>query len=108
MKELLPIGSVVMLEGGTQEMMIISRGLFMNHNGKNYYFDYGGVMYPEGLVDNQMGYFQHEDITQVLHEGYNNPANINLEMTITKFTQDHPELERGNPKEWAEESKENA
>lgn len=48
-KELLPLGSVVYLEGATSKLMIVGRGPIFESNGQNVYSDYVGVMYPEGI-----------------------------------------------------------
>ena len=45
-----PLGSVVLLNGGSQRMLIIARGLNVENEGSTYFFDYGGVPYPNGLT----------------------------------------------------------
>ena len=34
------------------------------------YFEYGAVLYPEGLVDGQLVYFNSEDVYKVIAVGY--------------------------------------
>lgn len=72
MKNLLPIGSVVLLKDATKKMMII--GIFpVSENGKQIN-DYLAVPYPEGYVglDNNF-VFNNEDINDVIFTGYANP-----------------------------------
>ncbi len=80
-KELLPIGSVVFLKGGKKELMIISyciipAGDVYDKNGKidlgeNPMFDYGGCVYPEGMItSDQIFAFNHDQIDRVVFTGY--------------------------------------
>lgn len=49
MKELLPIGSVVMLKGGNKRVMICGRIQTHVETGKTY--DYCACYYPEGIIN---------------------------------------------------------
>ena len=71
----LPLGSLVIIKGGFRKTLIIARGLITNIGGEQSYFDYGGCMYPEGLIGDQVMYFNHEDIAQVVFEGYRDDEN---------------------------------
>ena len=66
----LPIGSVVLLKGGCKKLLIISRALQVRTEDSEYYFDYGGVVYPEGLFGEQIAYFNSEGIREVVFKGY--------------------------------------
>ena len=46
-KELLPIGSVVLLNEGTKKLMIYG---VMQSDTENNQYDYVGVLYPEGNI----------------------------------------------------------
>ena len=69
-KELLPIGSIVLLEGGEKRLMI--NGIMQTNkdeNQKNY--DYMGVLYPEGHIGEGFQYlFNHEDIKEIFFRGF--------------------------------------
>ena len=69
--EYLPIGSVVLLEGGIKKVMII--GYFFNDPtiNKNKVFDYLGAMYPEGVftLENFLA-FDNKDIDKVFNLGF--------------------------------------
>ena len=68
-RELLPIGSVVLLEGATKKAMIYGVKQVDNASGKEY--DYIGVVYPEGnLGDGTQFFFDHEYVSQVFFRGY--------------------------------------
>ena len=68
--EFLPLGSLVLLNGGKKRIMIISRAIAMKLDGKNVYFEYGGCTYPEGLLGDAVAYFNNEDVAEVLVRGY--------------------------------------
>ncbi len=71
-KDLLPIGSVVLLRGGIKKMMIMGIKIATQENPDNYY-DYIGVMYPEGFMGEKQNFlFNHEEINDVVFMGYSN------------------------------------
>ncbi len=68
-KELLPIGSVIMLDGGQKRLMVY--GVKQNKEDTKEEFDYIGVLYPEGNIGTQGQFlFNHEDIAEVYFRGY--------------------------------------
>lgn len=68
-KELLPIGSVVLLKGGKKRLMIY--GIKQTDNTTETEYDYISVLYPEGNMGEAGQYlFNHEDIEQVYFKGY--------------------------------------
>ena len=98
-KKILPLGSIVYLKEGNKKVLIIARGLVAKNGDGHIYFDYGGVPYPEGLVDEKMAYFQHDAITKVVFEGY---TDLDDEATVEKinlFVESHPEIPRGDVKQ---------
>lgn len=66
----LPLGTVLYIKGGFEKVMIISRGLLVNVREKECYFDYGACRYPQGMVGDEVLYFNHEDISKVVFKGY--------------------------------------
>ncbi|TDT51986.1 DUF4176 domain-containing protein [Fonticella tunisiensis] len=65
----LPIGSVVLLKGGTKKVMIYGRIQRAGRNGKIY--DYLGAMYPEGYAGEKYQIlFNHGEIEKVIFKGY--------------------------------------
>ena len=95
-KDYLPLGSVVYLENGTKKLIIISRALVMRNGAGFLFFDYGGVPYPEGLMDDKIAYFQHESINKIVFEGY---KDLDEEATVEKinlFIERHPDIPRGS------------
>ena len=68
-EELLPIGSVVLLNGGEKRLMIIGVVQTDPTDGERY--DYLACLYPEGFVGPEYSYlFNHEDIQKVSSKGF--------------------------------------
>lgn len=68
-KELLPIGSVVLLKGGTKKAMVY--GIKQTDLSDGLEYDYIGVIYPEGnMGDGSQFFFNHDAIDQVFFRGY--------------------------------------
>ena len=66
----LPIGSVVLLKGGTKKAMITGFCSVAEEDTKKMY-DYTGCIYPEGFLDfDQICLFDHNQIEKVYHVGY--------------------------------------
>lgn len=67
MKDLLPIGSVVMLKDATKSLMIV--GTTQGDEEGNEY-DYISVIFPEGYIDSETFFlFNHEDVVDVRFVG---------------------------------------
>ncbi|MCG2208759.1 DUF4176 domain-containing protein [Staphylococcus epidermidis] len=64
------IGSIVYLKEGSQKLMIINRGPIVEIEGQKYLFDYSACKYPVGVVEDQIYYFNEENIDNVIFEGY--------------------------------------
>ena len=79
-KRFLPIGSVVMLNGGKKEVMITSYCIFPTGNeikngqrvqAEKKMYEYGGCIYPEGILDSNVSCaFNHNQIAEILYVGY--------------------------------------
>lgn len=69
-KDLLPIGSIVLLENGEKRLMI--NGIMQSEaNGAGKEYDYLGVLYPEGHIGDQFQYlFNHVDIKEIVFRGF--------------------------------------
>ena len=97
---LLPLGSIVLLEGGAQKLLIIARGLNVINAGRTFFFDYGAVPYPDGVQGDRMAYFQRESISKIVFEGYRDVDDENLTEAIERYIRENPDLLRGDPKTW--------
>ena len=68
-KDLLPIGSVVLLKGAKTKLMITGRILASDNNDRIY--DYSGCLYPFGVTDNEGFYFfNRDDVERVYFIGF--------------------------------------
>lgn len=65
----LPIGTVVMLKGGTKRIMITGF-CSIEENTKEKMWDYSGCLYPEGFLEsNQTFLFDHNQIEKIYYLG---------------------------------------
>lgn len=69
-KDLLPIGSIVLLKNGEKRLMIA--GIMQRDaSGAGREYDYLGVLYPEGHIGGEFQYlFDHADIHEIVFRGY--------------------------------------
>lgn len=71
-KDLLPIGTIVLLKEGEKRLMI--NGIMQADKGllrKQKKYDYIGVLYPEGHISDKFQYlFNHEDIDKIIFRGF--------------------------------------
>lgn len=98
--EYIPLGSIVLLKGGLQKLLIIARALNVRKGEKEYFFDYGAVAYPEGLVGDQMAYFNHDQLAKVVFEGLKDEDDAVVVRNIYDYLDSHPGLERGSIEVW--------
>ena len=66
----LPIGTVVMLKGGTKRVMITGFCSMEEKNNDKMY-DYNGCMYPEGIISSDKTLlFNHDQIEKIYFKGF--------------------------------------
>ena len=76
---LLPLGSVVRLKDQT-ELIIIGRGSLVEQNQEHVYFEYTSVPVPTGYQQaDQLYFFNHSDIREIVFTGYKNDAELDFE-----------------------------
>lgn len=68
--KLLPIGTVVTIEGGTKKVMIT--GYYSKNEGESKIYTYNGCIFPEGFMDNTFLLFDQPEIEDVLYRGLEN------------------------------------
>ena len=71
-QKLYPLGTIVYLEEGTKKIMIIGRGAVMHDDNleEDVMYDYVGCLYPQGINPEDGLFFNHNNIDQVIFEGY--------------------------------------
>lgn len=68
-KDMLPIGTVVLLKGGDKRIMIIGR--IQTRSGDDRIFDYSACYYPQGMVgSDSVFFFDRDAIDKVFFKGY--------------------------------------
>lgn len=80
-KNLLPIGSVVLLKGGEKRIMITSR--IVTRAGADEIYDYAACYYPEGLVNSSdMIFFNRDAIDTVFFIGFQDNEELEFRTSI--------------------------
>lgn len=83
-KELLPIGSVVLLKNGKKKVMIF--GVKQTDKSSGVEYDYISVLYPEGNMGEVGQYlFNHSDIDEIFFRGYEDEERDKFIENLTKF-----------------------
>ena len=68
-KDLLPIGSVVLLKGGQKRLMICGR--IQAREGSSKIYDYSACYYPEGMAqESELYFFDHDAVEIVFFIGF--------------------------------------
>ena len=93
-----PLGSIVIVRGGVKKIAIIARGIAAKIDGSPKLFDYAGCLYPEGLVGEQVMYFNHADIAKLVFTGFTDEDNDMMVDNINSWIEKSA-FERGNPLE---------
>lgn len=76
MKNLLPLGSVISLNGVEHRIMILGYARY-KENDKSQLYDYVGCYFPEGYTGNKNGViFNHSDISSLFYLGYTNADSV--------------------------------
>lgn len=96
----IPLGSVVLLRGATKKLIVIARAINVQNNGKQYFFDYGAVSYPEGLVGDQMAYFNSDAISKIVYIGYHDIEDEHMVDNINEYLEENPDLIKGSSDIW--------
>lgn len=83
-KEYLPVGSVVLLEGAKDKLMIIGRVAAPNGGTKIY--DYAGCPYPGGLAGlDQLFFFDSEQIERLYFVGFQDAEGLQLQEYLSQL-----------------------
>lgn len=93
----LPLGSVVLLHGGIQKLLIIARGINTKQGDQTVFFDYGAVLYPEGLTGDRMAYFDHDAVNKVVFYGYDDEDSKTCSENINNYLIANPDIRRRTP-----------
>lgn len=93
--EYLPIGSVVYLKNGFKKVMVIGRGMVISREDQEVFFDYCAVQFPEGLLGDEVAYFQHDDIEKVVFTGLSDEDDQMVIKKINNYLLANRVIERG-------------
>jgi hypothetical protein len=84
----LPIGSVVMLKGGTKRIMITGF-CCVGETKEEKVYDYCGCLFPEGYVtSNNTLLFDHEQIAEIHHIGLHDEEEKQFKEKLNQYLQE--------------------
>ena len=69
-KTLIPLGSIVKLRGNAKKAMIVARAVGIKQGDGMVYFEYAACGYPEGVISDQLMFFDTKEIAEVVWKGY--------------------------------------
>lgn len=73
-EKFLPLGTIVLLNGGEKKLMIAGFAVSSADDNKTY--DYLGCLYPEGVISNDQNLvFNHDQIVQIVSMGFDSEEN---------------------------------
>lgn len=93
---LLPIGSVVRLYNGEKKLMILSRFPLYNSEGTLGYFEYSATVYPMGKVEEEVYFFNHENIEETYFVGYIDKEEEGMQKLFKEKSIPYPQLKVEN------------
>ena len=92
----LPIGSVVLLRGGTKKAMITGYCMKSKERPDKIY-DYSGCPFPEGVIKStKTSLFDHNQIVQVLFTGYKTQESDTFLSTIKNKIEEYESTDSDN------------
>ena len=81
--DILPVGSVVRLQGGKMNVMVI--GFTPVEKGKDKIWDYLGAMWPAGVISSDRNLlFNHDQIERVIYKGYSDDVELEFRNKLEK------------------------
>ena len=87
-EKFLPIGSVVLLNGGKKKIMITGF-CSIAADDKTRVYDYSGCIYPEGYLNsNQICLFDHDQIEEIYFIGYENEEEEKFKNQLNEVFED--------------------
>lgn len=74
-KALLPLGSIVTLQGNPHKLMVVQRLPLFQAEDEPHYCDYSLCLYPEGSLEDVAIYSNHENIDKIVFTAYSDSEN---------------------------------
>ncbi len=83
-RELLPIGSVVLLKGGEKRVMICGR--IQTKAGEDTIYDYSACYFPEGIIDpRRMFFFNNDAIERIFFIGLQDQEELSYQEMLNSL-----------------------
>lgn len=96
--DLLPLGSIVTIEGSERKLMVVGRALAVAADDRTQeLYDYAMVVYPFGIIGDALVYTNHDEIREVIFEGFADEEDAEARATIAEALQTM-NLSHGDPR----------
>ena len=97
--DFLPLGSIVTLRGNDEKrLMVVGRAMAVdNAEGVREYYDYGLVLYPEGLIGDAIVYSNHDCVTEVFFRGCDDDENAAIVDELKQILRDVDDIPHSHP-----------
>lgn len=100
-EDILPVGSIVEIKGCPYQILIIGRAILSEIGVERIFNDYTGCFYPQGMIDDNLFYFNNDDITNILYTPPLSEDEETLKKTIMKVIEDYKSYKNKNEdQEW--------
>lgn len=97
---MLTLGTIIFLKEGTEKIMIVNRQVLVEVNNEQLLFDYSGCIYPQGATENNIYYFNEENIDKIVFEGYKDSDEHRLQELFAKWKKSNTnKFKKGNVEE---------
>ena len=101
-KDILPLGSVVLLNGGTKKIMVIGYCM-KTPEDENKIYDYCGCVFPEGVLRSDLTcVFDHSQIKEVFFSWYENEEAKDFLNRVISLTTKEEDVKKETPIENAD------
>lgn len=96
-QELLPLGSIVTIEGTERKLMIVGRALGVKtDDGGEELYDYAAVVYPFGIIGDALLYMNHDAVRAVVFKGFEDEEDVEMRTSISEVLE-ALDIPKGNP-----------
>ena len=84
-KEFLPVGTVVLLKGGSKRLMITGFCM-LDKSNQEIMYDYCGCLFPEGMISSdQTALFNNDQIEKIYHLGLQDDDEAKFKEQLAKI-----------------------
>ena len=88
MKRLMPLGTIVMLDTESKSKLMIIGRLVKKSESENKIWDYCACSVPVGITDNNLAFFDHNQVARLLFIGYQDEEEMQYSYACKQYDND--------------------